>query len=189
MPWDIEVRRVFFRRIFIVVQYSSDCARVGTSCCRSTCYSNLGFNPGLHADGRELVVRGARAVFGRKGEDVVLNCSLESPVPATGIEEVTWKKTDRDILVLLYQENKTFPESSHERYRGRVDLFASEIPKGNVSLKLMGVQMEDKGEFVCEVHVGNVSARTPVVLQGVGNKTLRNHPPIGFHSDRISTKC
>ncbi|KAM9477727.1 uncharacterized protein Hap1MRO34_010506 isoform 2-T2 [Clarias gariepinus] len=40
--------------------------------------------------------------------------------------------------------------------------------KGNFSLKLMDVQKEDKGEFVCEVHTRNESARTIVVLQSVG---------------------
>ncbi|XP_060727296.1 uncharacterized protein LOC132846619 isoform X2 [Tachysurus vachellii] len=120
---------------------------------------------------RGLVVTEAdRNIFASRGEDVILNCSVDSRVPASEIEEVTWKRTDRDpeILVLLYQDSGIFPDSSHESYQGRVDFFSSEIPNGNFSLKLMDVKMEDKGEFTCEVHTRNLSGRTTVVLQGVG---------------------
>ncbi|XP_053476307.1 uncharacterized protein LOC128605161 isoform X2 [Ictalurus furcatus] len=131
---------------------------------------------GLHVHGREhLQVMGAdQAVFAYKGEEVILNCSLDGQVPASKIEEVSWKRTDGDqnVLVLLYQNNVTIPESSHESYWDRVELFSSEISKGNFSLKLMDVQMEDKGEFICEVHAMNTSARTTVVLAGVAISEL-----------------
>ncbi|KAG7334458.1 hypothetical protein KOW79_002865 [Hemibagrus wyckioides] len=120
---------------------------------------------------RGLVVTGSdQAVFASEGKDVILNCSVDSHVPASEIEEVTWKRTDRDpeILVLLYQDSEIFPDSSHESYQDRVDLFPSEIPKGNFSLNLKHVKMEDKGEFTCEVHTRNMSGRTTVLLQGVG---------------------
>ncbi|KAI5108459.1 hypothetical protein C0J45_2053 [Silurus meridionalis] len=122
-----------------------------------------------------FVVKGAdHAVFAHEGEDVILNCSVDSHVPVSEIEEVTWKKTDgdQDILVLLYQDSEIFPDSSHESYKGRVDLFLSEITKGNFSLKLKEVKMEDKGEFTCEVHTSNMSARTTVVLHVVGFSAL-----------------
>lgn len=112
-----------------------------------------------------------QTIFAHQGEDVVLNCSRDSHVPASEIEEVTWKRTDgdQDILVLLYQDGEIFPDASHESYQGRVDFFSSEIPKGNFSLKLMGVKMEDQGEYKCEVHTRNMSTHTIVLLQGVGN--------------------
>ncbi|XP_047668838.1 uncharacterized protein LOC125138476 [Tachysurus fulvidraco] len=124
---------------------------------------------------RGLVVTEAdQIIFASKGEDVILNCSVDSHVPASKIEEVNWKTKDRDpeILVLLYQDSKIFPDSSHESYHGRVDFFSSEIPNGNFSLKLMDVKMEDKGEFTCEVHTRNMSGQTTVVLQGVGFAAL-----------------
>ncbi|XP_058242823.1 uncharacterized protein LOC131351399 [Hemibagrus wyckioides] len=122
-----------------------------------------------------LVVTGSdQAVFAYRGEDVILNCSVDSHVPASEIEEVTWKRTDRDpeILVLFYQNSEIFPDSSHESYQGRVDLFSSEIPKGNFSLKLVDLNMEYKGEFTCEVHTRNMSGCTTVLLQGVGFAAL-----------------
>ncbi|KAI5108450.1 hypothetical protein C0J45_2044, partial [Silurus meridionalis] len=92
-------------------------------------------------------------VFAYKGEDVILNCSVDSHLSAKELEKVTWKKTEGDqkVLVLLYKDSEIFSNFSHERFQGRVELFASEIPKGNLSLKLKDVKMEDKGEFVCEV--------------------------------------
>lgn len=124
-----------------------------------------------------MVTGATRAVFANEGKDVVLNCSVDSHVPTSEVEEVSWKKFDRDqdILVLLYQDSEVFLDASHERYQGRVDFFASEIPKGNFSLKLSDVQMEDKGEFTCEVHTRNMSGHTTVALQGVGNLPAWNY--------------
>ncbi|XP_058241263.1 uncharacterized protein LOC131349521 [Hemibagrus wyckioides] len=119
-----------------------------------------------------LVVTGAeRAIFATAGKDVVLNCSVDPRVPASEIEEVTWKKMDRekqsDISVLLYQDKRIYSDFSHESYQDRVHFFSSEIPKGNFSLKLMNVRMEDKGEFVCEVHTRNMSGLTTVFLERI----------------------
>ncbi|XP_046721735.1 junctional adhesion molecule-like isoform X2 [Silurus meridionalis] len=135
---------------------------------------------------KHFVVKGAdHAVFARDGEDVILNCSVDSHVPASEIEEVTWKKTDgdQDILVLLYQNSEIFPDSSHESYQGRVDLFSSEISKGNFSLQLKDVKMEDKGEFTCEVHTSDMSARTTVVLHGVEHFVVKGADHAVFARD------
>lgn len=117
-----------------------------------------------------MVTGSEEPVFVREGENVILSCSVDSHVSTSEIEEVTWKRTDGDqeILVLLYQDGQIFSDSSHERYQGRVDFFSSEIPKGNFSLKLKEVKMEDKGEFTCEVHTNIASAHTVVLLHGVG---------------------
>ncbi|KAK1791209.1 hypothetical protein P4O66_013229, partial [Electrophorus voltai] len=120
-------------------------------------------------DIERLVVTGAdRAVVASVGEEVILNCSVDSHLPANKIEQVSWRRTDGDIPVLLFQDNETFPESSHERYQGRTEFFIMEIPKGNFSLKLRNVKMEDKGEFMCEVHTSDKSGYAIVVLQRIG---------------------
>ncbi|XP_035387523.1 matrix remodeling-associated protein 8-like [Electrophorus electricus] len=119
-------------------------------------------------DAERLVVTGAdRAVVASVGEEVILNCSVDSHLPANKIEQVSWRRTDGDIPVLLFQDNETFPESSHERYQGRTEFFITEIPKGNFSLKLRNVKMEDKGEFMCEVHTSDKSGYAIVVLQRI----------------------
>ncbi len=104
------------------------------------------------------------------GEDVTLNCSIDSHITLEDIEEVSWKKTDEneDIMVLLYQDQVDLPDSSDERYRDRVEFFTAEIPKLNFSLRLKSVRTEDKGVYMCEVFAGGLSANTTAVLEQLG---------------------
>ncbi|XP_036385843.1 butyrophilin-like protein 2 [Megalops cyprinoides] len=97
-----------------------------------------------------LVVTGAdEAVFVYAGEDVILNCSVDTHMPVEELE-VKWIKTDQGIMVLLFDEGQNRPESQHERYSGRAEFFTEEIPKGNFSMKLRNVRTEDRGEFMCK---------------------------------------
>uniref|UniRef100_A0A8C1LQU7 Ig-like domain-containing protein n=1 Tax=Cyprinus carpio TaxID=7962 RepID=A0A8C1LQU7_CYPCA len=106
------------------------------------------------------------------GEDVTLSCSVDSHITPEHIEEVSWRKTDGDILVLLFQNNKTLPDSSDEQYRDRAELFTAEIPKGNFSLRLKSVRTEDKGVYMCLVFAGGLSANATVVLERLGFSVL-----------------
>ncbi|KAL6487986.1 hypothetical protein MHYP_G00046120 [Metynnis hypsauchen] len=120
----------------------------------------------------EDLVKGAdHAIFASVGEEVILNCSVDSNLPAHMIEEVSWKKRSQgqDNLILFFQDNEVF--LSHESYQERAELFITEIPKGNFSLKVKDVKLEDKGEFICEVHTSDWSAHTTVVLQKLGFST------------------
>ncbi|ROK15814.1 Selection and upkeep of intraepithelial T-cells protein 8 [Anabarilius grahami] len=104
---------------------------------------------------RVVVTGEDEIVFGRVGEEVVLNCMIDSHIPPQHFDEVSWKKVDKKsdiVLVLLFQNGTIFPESSHEHYRDRAEFFREEIPKGNFSLRLKNVQTADKGEYMCEVH-------------------------------------
>jgi len=80
------------------------------------------------------------------GDDVTLNCSIDSHIKPEHIEEVSWRKTDEDedIPVLLFQNNETFPGSSDLQYRDRVEFFTDEIPKGNFSLRLKSLMKSPK---------------------------------------------
>ncbi|CAM4333278.1 unnamed protein product [Leuciscus chuanchicus] len=97
----------------------------------------------------------------------ILLMSHDSHIPTEDIEEVSWKKTDEDedILVLLYQNNKTLLDSSDEQYRDRVEFFTDEIPKGNFSLRLKSVRTEDKGVYMCQVFAGRVLANATAELK------------------------
>uniref|UniRef100_A0A9J8C6C2 Ig-like domain-containing protein n=1 Tax=Cyprinus carpio carpio TaxID=630221 RepID=A0A9J8C6C2_CYPCA len=119
-------------------------------------------------DVERLLVSGSdRSVSAYDGEDVTLSCSVDSHITPEHIEEVSWIRTDGDILVLLFKNNKTLPDSSDEQYRDRAELFTAEIPKGNFSLRLKSVRIEDKGVYMCLVFAGGLSANATVVL-GVG---------------------
>ncbi|KAA0706181.1 hypothetical protein E1301_Tti021753 [Triplophysa tibetana] len=108
------------------------------------------------------------------GEDVTLNCSVDSHIPPEDIEEVSWRKrvNDEHITVLLYENNKTLLDASDERYRDRVEFFSDEIHRGNFSLRLKRVRTEDKGLYMCQVFAGPFSQNTTVILEQLGFSSL-----------------
>ncbi|XP_031424493.2 uncharacterized protein LOC105888981, partial [Clupea harengus] len=111
-----------------------------------------------------LVVTGAGVVSASMGEAVVLNCSVDSHIPPEELIEVSWRRTDQGMLVLLYQHGEVLPDSSHERYRGRAEFFTTEIPKGNFSLRLKDVRTEDEGEYICEARSSNLIGKSTVKI-------------------------
>ncbi|XP_072559131.1 uncharacterized protein [Paramormyrops kingsleyae] len=119
-----------------------------------------------------LVVTGVdEAVYAHVAEDVTLSCSVDTHVNVTELY-VEWRKTDDDILVLLYADGEIRPESQPERYSGRAEFFIEEIPKGNFSMKLWKVRTEDNGEFMCEIHTNTDSANTTVRISPLGYSSL-----------------
>ncbi|XP_061118727.1 uncharacterized protein LOC133141914 isoform X2 [Conger conger] len=119
-----------------------------------------------------LVVTGADVpVFAYAGEDVILNCSVDTHVPLRELE-VEWMKTNEEIQVLLFMGGQYRPESQPERFRGRAEFFSEEIPKGNFSMKLRDVKTEDRGEFMCTVHTYRESVNATAWLQEQGFSTL-----------------
>ncbi|KAI7802968.1 hypothetical protein IRJ41_000886 [Triplophysa rosa] len=137
---------------------------------------NKGTNQEGTADGHEtimkrLIVSGSnKSISVYVGDDVTLNCSVDSHIPSEHIEEVSWKKRVKDehITVLLYESNKIHPDSSDEQYRDRVEFFSDEIHRGNFSLRLKRVRTEDKGLYMCHVFAGRFSDNTTIVLQQLG---------------------
>ncbi|XP_073712803.1 uncharacterized protein [Misgurnus anguillicaudatus] len=122
-----------------------------------------------------LIVSGSSpSISASVGDDVTLNCSVNSHIKPEEIEEVSWKKTDKGepITVLLYQNNETLSGSSDERYRDRVEFFTDEIHRGNFSLRLKRVTTEDKGVYICQVFNGELSANTTVILERLGFSVL-----------------
>ncbi|XP_058624249.1 prostaglandin F2 receptor negative regulator-like [Onychostoma macrolepis] len=117
---------------------------------------------------RLLVSGSDESISASVGEDVTLNCSVDSHIAPEHIEEVSWRKTDGYILVLLYQNNETLSDSSDERYRDRAEFFTAEIPKGNFSLRLKSIRTEDKGVYMCQVFAGGLSANATVELEQLG---------------------
>ncbi|XP_073721154.1 uncharacterized protein [Misgurnus anguillicaudatus] len=104
------------------------------------------------------------------GADVTLSCFVDSHIKPEEIEEVSWKKRDKDgdISVIVYQYNETLSDASDERYRDRVEFFTDEIHRGNFSLRLKRVTTEDKGVYICQVFTGRLSANTTVKLERLG---------------------
>ncbi|XP_026108864.1 uncharacterized protein LOC113081016 [Carassius auratus] len=129
----------------------------------------------INVDVERLLVSGSsHSISAYVGEDVTLNCSIDSNITLQDTEKVLWKKTDEDedIMVLLFQDQVVLPEASDERYGDRVEFFTDEIPKLNFSLRLKSVRTEDKGVYMCEVFAGGLSANTTVELEQLGFSVL-----------------
>uniref|UniRef100_A0A3B4DSZ6 Ig-like domain-containing protein n=1 Tax=Pygocentrus nattereri TaxID=42514 RepID=A0A3B4DSZ6_PYGNA len=123
-----------------------------------------------------LVVTGGHAVSAYAREDVTLNCSVDSHMSPKELERVSWTKVDQDITVLVFQEGEVLTDFSHERFRDRVEFFGpEEIHKGNFSLRLKYLRMEDKGLYRCEVLSGEFSAQTTVEIH-LGKQTYTFTP-------------
>uniref|UniRef100_A0A8C1SE65 Ig-like domain-containing protein n=1 Tax=Cyprinus carpio TaxID=7962 RepID=A0A8C1SE65_CYPCA len=123
---------------------------------------------------RVVVTGKDQIILARVGEDVVLNCMVDSHIPPQRFDEVSWKKVDKspDIIpVLLFQNGTIFSGSSHKRYIDRAEFFREEIPKGNFSIRLKNVQTSDKGEYMCEVHTEKSVNSATVEIQRLDTGT------------------
>ncbi|XP_036416382.1 uncharacterized protein LOC118800278 [Colossoma macropomum] len=116
-----------------------------------------------------LIVTGGHVVSASVGEDITMNCSVDSHIPPKELEEVSWKKVDQDILLVIFLNGEVQTESTSERYRDRIEFFSpEEIQKGNFSLRLKDLRTEDKGHYICEVFAGEFSANTAVEVLQLG---------------------
>ncbi|XP_062305883.1 CD276 antigen homolog [Osmerus eperlanus] len=82
------------------------------------------------------------------GEDVVLPCSLGRELDPGGLI-VEWSRPDlKPESVHIYREGHDLHDQ-HPSYKQRTSLFKEELKKGNVSLKLSRVRLEDEGLYTC----------------------------------------
>uniref|UniRef100_A0A3P9J7H6 Ig-like domain-containing protein n=1 Tax=Oryzias latipes TaxID=8090 RepID=A0A3P9J7H6_ORYLA len=80
------------------------------------------------------------------GQSCILNCSF----PPGDHLEIHWiKPTPTYTKVHSYYDNKDHLEHQDQRFRGRTPLFQDQISKGNASLQLTGVMVQDEGSYRC----------------------------------------
>lgn len=80
------------------------------------------------------------------GEDCVLPCSFQR-----GSDELShWLKLeDKDLNIHSHYNSTDQLKQQSQRYRGRTALFNDQIPKGNASLLLRGITLQDQGRYKC----------------------------------------
>ncbi|XP_072574587.1 butyrophilin subfamily 2 member A1-like [Paramormyrops kingsleyae] len=100
----------------------------------------------------------------RLGGAVLLPCFVDTPLPLEELE-VDWRRTDSDIIVHLFQDGQSRPESQGDAYRDRAHFFSQEIPKGNFSLLLEGVRTADAGVYKCVVYTEQEQRETRLEIQ------------------------
>uniref|UniRef100_A0AAY5KJ29 Ig-like domain-containing protein n=1 Tax=Esox lucius TaxID=8010 RepID=A0AAY5KJ29_ESOLU len=110
-------------------------------------------------DGEDLPVT---CVF---SEDCVLPCSFQP-----GRDElIHWIKLE-DITVHSYYNSTDQLEPQNQQYRQRTSLYNDQIPKGNASLLLRNVKVQDQGRYQCytstvkgnQESLVNITVKAPV---------------------------
>ncbi|XP_027143597.1 butyrophilin-like protein 2 [Larimichthys crocea] len=85
------------------------------------------------------------------GDDVILPCHLEPPIDSDS-ETVIWTRPDLDPKYVHYhQDGRLNFKNQNPSYYFRTRLFVTELPNGNVSMKISRVKLSDAGKYECHL--------------------------------------
>ncbi|XP_064898429.1 butyrophilin subfamily 1 member A1 isoform X2 [Columba livia] len=88
------------------------------------------------------------------GEDAVLPCRF-SPAQSTQDMEVTWYREQLASFVHRYKGGRDQNWNQMMEYVGRTELWKDGLAKGSVNLKIIDVQLSDRGNYTCFVVNGS----------------------------------
>ncbi|KAF3837413.1 hypothetical protein F7725_004877 [Dissostichus mawsoni] len=97
------------------------------------------------------VIGSLQPIRAAPGDDIILPCHVEPPINVSGLT-VEWSRPDlkpdpNDRLSRVdYKGSHRYKDSS---YVGRALLSTEGLGKGDISLKIYNVTLEDKGRFGC----------------------------------------
>lgn len=100
--------------------------------------------------------------------DAILPCRLRSSLDMNRLS-VEWKHNG--VTVHRYRSLNDDPVQD-ENFKNRTSLFKSEMPEGNVSLKLTNVTERDAGNYSCDVRIKD-PVKTCIVTLIVVDKKVR----------------
>ncbi|XP_046873597.1 myelin-oligodendrocyte glycoprotein-like isoform X2 [Hypomesus transpacificus] len=125
--------------------------------------------------GESQLIGSSDRIVAVEGDDVILPCSLEPSVNAEFLT-VEWTRPDMEpTAVHLYKDGRNNNDDQKESYKDRTMLFEGELVRGNVSLKLSRVKLEDEGSYTCRV--GQV--RTTVIQLSVDKWSIGKTVGVG----------
>ncbi|XP_054882821.1 uncharacterized protein LOC129357900 [Poeciliopsis prolifica] len=109
------------------------------------------------------------------GDNVTLPCEAND---YRLLEVVEWSRPGAEIqelkYVLMFNKNNPDLDIPEQRFKGRVDLV--DMEKGNVSLKLRNVKLEDRGTYECYVQ-GETKRNKRNIMQSINTVYLHVAPP------------
>uniref|UniRef100_A0A3B4YZZ1 Ig-like domain-containing protein n=1 Tax=Stegastes partitus TaxID=144197 RepID=A0A3B4YZZ1_9TELE len=114
-------------------------------------------------------------VSGVVGGSAVLPCVYsEDDLPSS--VSVYWRdKDDRGVMDVVRNSENT--KSQHQRFRGRVTSFPELYSKGNFSVRMTDLKLEDEGPYECEVVRVNFKRKVTLKVSGEWTtRTLQNPP-------------
>ncbi|XP_008434413.1 uncharacterized protein LOC103480974 [Poecilia reticulata] len=101
-----------------------------------------------------------------EGRAVTLPCrapNMEDP-----IKYLEWSRTDQKMsYIILYREQRFFPDFQDRAFRERADLLDREMKEGQVSLVLRNASAADSGVYECRVvqAVGSRQRRSVLIAE------------------------
>uniref|UniRef100_A0A674IRN2 Ig-like domain-containing protein n=1 Tax=Terrapene triunguis TaxID=2587831 RepID=A0A674IRN2_9SAUR len=99
------------------------------------------------------VIMSQSSITAQCGEDVTLSCTFPTlGLAANQQVNVTWKKPRADGPDLLVHSYSLGMEKQSEAYRGRTQLDPEGFAKGDASLRLRDVHIQDEGSYSCFVN-------------------------------------
>lgn len=101
-------------------------------------------------------------------ERCILPCSFHGSSEPV----VHWFKTEGNLRVHSYYGDQDQLVIQHQRFRSRTSLFKDQVYRGNASLQLTEVNVQDEGRYQC--YTSTISGNTEmfIILNVDGNKTL-----------------
>lgn len=112
-----------------------------------------------------MVVAPHDIVLGVVGDDLTLPCYLKNNENAEDLD-VQW--IVNGMLVHRYKDHTDQTADQLSVYQGRTSLFQDELQRGNISLKLLSVRLEDTNTYTCYVGtlLGTFDASFKVKIDG-----------------------
>uniref|UniRef100_A0A3P8SJM1 HERV-H LTR-associating 2b, tandem duplicate 2 n=1 Tax=Amphiprion percula TaxID=161767 RepID=A0A3P8SJM1_AMPPE len=84
-------------------------------------------------------------------ERCILLCSFQVAPQVV----IHWTHLEAGLGVHSYYDNQDQLQNQHHIYRNRTSLFKAQIPRGNASLQLTGVKVQDEGRYQCFISTIN----------------------------------
>ncbi|XP_063756243.1 myelin-oligodendrocyte glycoprotein-like isoform X2 [Eleginops maclovinus] len=110
------------------------------------------------AAGQPHVIGSLQPIKAVLGDDIILPCHVDPPINVSRLT-VEWSRPDlkpdpKDPLsnvdlVHLYRDRREVTDNKISSYVGRTVLSIDGLGKGNISLQILNVTLEDEGRFRC----------------------------------------
>ncbi|XP_067844636.1 CD276 antigen-like [Heptranchias perlo] len=127
--------------------------------------------------GRVKVKCKEEQVTAKAGEDDIIQCRFYSGGKAGSVAFV-WKRADTKGIVYNYTTSQSGLGEQDPSYRDRAEVFDSEIPEGNVSLRLRNVTLSDSGIYRLYVasRSQNSEAQVFLSIRALGTQPVIHSP-------------
>ncbi|XP_067117609.1 butyrophilin subfamily 1 member A1-like [Osmerus mordax] len=145
--------------------------------------------PGGSPAGESQLIGSPDPIVAVAGDYVILPCSLEPSIDAEFLT-VEWSKHDLEptATVHFYRDGRNLHGVKNPSYKDRTMLFEGELVRGNVSLKLFRVKLEDEGNYTCLV-IKDGQKKTTVIQLSVGEVSKPEVTIQGAREDGMGLKC